>query len=442
MEEENVEKRDDKPHRKQKRKIGISIKFTIMVIMPLLTFGIVVLIVCMNKFQNTMYGEVESSMKNVASSLADAFDIMYPGDYEAHGTEQIAIAKGEKVLNGDFEFIDRIKSGTDCDITLFFANTRVLTTITDENGERIVGSTARNIIIREVVEEGKSRFYTNARIDGREYFAYYEPLKNSGGEVVGMVAVAMPEKHVNQKVKDSVLPIIDWVLIAMLLAGLLSMYYSHGFVRIIKKLKDCLEHTAKGEFAYPISEQILSRNDEFGEIFASTVEMQRELQTLVEKDALTGINNRRYGDKYLNKIWQENYVTGVPYAVAICDIDHFKKVNDQYGHEAGDEVLVCVAKLLKKHMTGSGFACRWGGEEFLLVFDIAGEQDAVMRINRLLEDIRKSEVHYEDFVINVTMTVGMVLGNHDIPVYKLVKMADEKLYEGKQGGRDRLVYEL
>lgn len=411
-----------------------------MVLLPLLCFGIIVSVFSMQKFTSTIHQEVELELKNIAVSVTNALDVMYPGDYQMHGKEKIAISKGEKVINGDYELIDRIKLQTDTDITVFYSNTRILTTICNDAGERIIGTTARNVIVKQVIDGNDNKFYSNAIIDGKQYFAYYAPIQNEDGSCIGMIAVAKSASAVNQRIRQAIYPIVIISVITIIIAAIVTLWYSRNIISVIKKIMFFLNRTAEGDFKCELSNEVAKRNDEFGKMGNLAVDMQKSICNLVEKDSLTGINNRRYGDRYLLQIWNKNYETGIPYVVAIGDIDHFKNVNDTYGHECGDLVLKEIAMILKRNMTGKGFVARWGGEEFLLVFEKSGLEEAVLIMNAVLKQIRTCNVIYDHNEINVTMTVGMIEGTHDMPVHTLIKEADEKLYQGKQNGRNRVVY--
>ena len=118
--------------------------------------------------------------------------------------------------------------------------------------------------------------------------------------------------------------------------------------------------------------------------------------------------------------------------------DFFKKVNDTYGHAAGDEVLVNVAQVMKKNMAGKGFAARWGGEEFLLVYTNSDMETALINLEILAGTIRDMCVEYEDKTIKVTVSIGVATGDSN-SVERVLCTADDRLYHAKKSGRDRVV---
>lgn len=153
-------------------------------------------------------------------------------------------------------------------------------------------------------------------------------------------------------------------------------------------------------------------------------------------DVLTGLYNRRFLERHIELIPEKEKSQ---YVIAMVDIDFFKKVNDTYGHEAGDEVLVRVSDCLKDTAGKNNLAVRWGGEEFILYFP----NSTTEQIHPVIEALRK---RIEDMVIEVrgkdirvTITSGIATGLADSNYEKVINNADEKLYLGKQRGRNRVV---
>ena len=227
----------------------------------------------------------------------------------------------------------------------------------------------------------------------------------------------------------------------MLIVCLVTTRFSNRLVNAIRITKSFVDTIAGGELHAKFDEDILKRNDELGEMGCCLIEMQKSLQGLVEQDILTGLYNRRSGENLLRQTCENYRKEGTPFCVAIGDIDHFKSVNDTYGHECGDVALARISSRIKEHMQGRGFVARWGGEEMLLVYDNMQLDTAVSYLKELLEEIRSQRIAYGDTVINVTMTFGITKGN-DRKAEHIVRDADAKMYEGKNSGRNRVVYEM
>lgn len=155
-------------------------------------------------------------------------------------------------------------------------------------------------------------------------------------------------------------------------------------------------------------------------------------------DRLTGLANRRFALDYLEDLKSKSYTGAV--SVCMTDIDFFKRVNDTYGHDAGDEVLKTVASVLKTCSDENTLVARWGGEEFLVVFAGKNGDEAYTVLEDLRQEIERRVARVGETEIRVTMTFGLTEYDFSGDTEAAIKEADEKLYLGKTGGRNRVVY--
>lgn len=161
----------------------------------------------------------------------------------------------------------------------------------------------------------------------------------------------------------------------------------------------------------------------------------KELERLAERDKLTGLYNRRKLDDALAQevIRSERYHR--PLSVILIDIDHFKNVNDTYGHQVGDTVLMESAARLTHTLRTSDIAGRWGGEEFLVICPETAVDTAVMLAKRLRADYTAQA--FPD-AGNLTASFGVAAHRHGLQVKDVVHRADQALYRAKEGGRNRV----
>lgn len=417
-------------------------KLQALSIVPLLVLGIVVALFGMRIFISSMHAVVEEELSAIADTVVLTYDTLYPGDYELIGEVAYDLVKGEQVLTGDYTLLDSLKEKTGFDLTLFYQDTRILTTIYGQNGMRIVGSGAHDKIIAEVLEGGEPRFYDSAVVNGEKYFAYYRPIKNSDGNIVGMMFVGKPLSTIHESLRGVLIPILIIAISVALIMGMLSSTYIGNMINSLQKIQKFLSKISTGNLSVEMDQKVLDRNDELSEIGYSAINMQRSLRTLIEQDALTGLNNRRYGDMQLKQVQEKARSQGLDFTVAIGDIDFFKRINDTYGHDCGDIVLKKVASILKNKMAGKGYAIRWGGEEFLLIFNNPNfkHENCCADVEDILNQIRETDIVYENHTIRVTMTFGIVQGTPHTNVHPLLIEADQKLYHGKTNGRNRIIY--
>lgn len=165
-----------------------------------------------------------------------------------------------------------------------------------------------------------------------------------------------------------------------------------------------------------------------------------QLRHVARHDALTGLLNRGTMEESLNAEWLRYLRQRTPLSVAFVDVDHFKRINDTGGHEAGDQVLRQIAALLGRHARGTDRVARWGGEEFLLLMpdtDAAGAQAA---LQRLQGELRETQPSLPPGCGALTFSIGVATTSASDPsVDVLVARADAAMYEAKQTGRDRIV---
>ena len=257
---------------------------------------------------------------------------------------------------------------------------------------------------------------------------------------MGMIFVGKPTAKVDAAIQKAVYPLFIANVILIIIVSLFTSLYTKGFVTSLMQIHRFLKAVSNGNLDTGLSSKLLNRRDELGEIAHSALTMQHSLHMLVEQDALTQLANRRSGDRKLREIVSNSFSSGREFCVVLGDIDFFKKVNDTYGHECGDLVLKNVSYILRTHMREKGLAARWGGEEFLLVFDGKGKEEALQILERILDDIRSMESEFDGQKIKVTMTFGLTVGNTD-DVTALLRSADEMLYRGKTTGRNRIISE-
>jgi len=166
------------------------------------------------------------------------------------------------------------------------------------------------------------------------------------------------------------------------------------------------------------------------------------LSTKAQIDALTGLWNRRYLDEHLaEEVFSLEQREGF-LSLLMIDIDHFKSVNDTYGHSFGDGMLQAIAEEINQVLRKSDVACRYGGEEFAIVLKNTDSAAAMIIAERLLQQISQMEVSYGKEKKSVTASIGVVgsdqLNPHIVSPQTLIDAADRALYCAKSGGRNRI----
>jgi diguanylate cyclase (GGDEF)-like protein len=178
-------------------------------------------------------------------------------------------------------------------------------------------------------------------------------------------------------------------------------------------------------------------NERLQEGIESVRALQTKLEEMAIRDPLTGLYNRRYLDDALERELQRAQRQGYPVSVLVIDIDHFKQLNDVHGHQAGDAVLTALANELHQSVRADDLACRWGGEEFVLVLPTMSIEAAAERADTLRRAIEAKTVRYRDTDLIATISVGAaVFPDHARGPRDLLGAADNALYRAKSDGRN------
>ena len=182
-------------------------------------------------------------------------------------------------------------------------------------------------------------------------------------------------------------------------------------------------------------------NRSLREQIAENERLQEQLRTQAIEDPLTGLHNRRYLFDAGSGLLALAKRRGDPLALALIDMDNFKQVNDRHGHDAGDRVLCAFAKLARRLMRASDIVCRYGGEEFVLLFALSDETSAIARLQAMQAEFRTMRfAGAGETALTCTFSAG-VSGTpaDDVTLQRLLKCSDEAMYAAKRAGRDRIL---
>lgn len=172
----------------------------------------------------------------------------------------------------------------------------------------------------------------------------------------------------------------------------------------------------------------------------ASLKLREALKDQSIRDPLTGLYNRRFMQESLDRELLRARRTNRPFTVMLIDIDHFKRFNDSFGHDAGDLVLQIFARTLVSHFRGGDIICRYGGEEFALVLPDSSLKDAERRANDLRVEVKKLSINHRNTILDpITFSAGLAaFPEHGSTAEELFRVADKRLYDSKTQGRDRI----
>jgi diguanylate cyclase (GGDEF)-like protein len=165
----------------------------------------------------------------------------------------------------------------------------------------------------------------------------------------------------------------------------------------------------------------------------------KQLLEQADRDELTGLYNRHHLVDFINRYDQGGLPERRSYALIMADIDHFKKINDQYGHEVGDKVLEAFSECLEKNVRKGDLVCRWGGEEFIIILPKCTLEEATLKadyIRRKIADMVAVDSQVQP--IHITASFGVVLSITGESYHDLISRADKLLYQAKEAGRNHV----
>jgi diguanylate cyclase (GGDEF)-like protein len=176
-----------------------------------------------------------------------------------------------------------------------------------------------------------------------------------------------------------------------------------------------------------------------GRLMLELAQARRELARISQTDQLTGLLNRRGFDAEATAALGSAQANGVPIAVLMCDIDHFKSINDRYGHEIGDRVLVEIADVLRQFATRhDALVARYGGEEFAAVLTGLGQEQAANGAEEIRRACAARTILDGVTQLPVTISIGFTVKESGFELGELMRTADTALYVAKRRGRDRV----
>lgn len=168
------------------------------------------------------------------------------------------------------------------------------------------------------------------------------------------------------------------------------------------------------------------------------VQENQTLEEIAKFDPLTHLLNRRSMNTYMHQVMEAAGKTEKTFCLIMADIDNFKKINDTYGHDCGDKVLIAIANTISGCVRENDYVCRWGGEEILILVQ-ADLEESYQIAERICHEVASRGVFYKGRLVQVTITMGVAPYEEGGNIRSMVERADKKLYQGKTNGKNQVV---
>ena len=405
-------------------------------ILPMLALTIGLTVYATDSMYKIKKESTKDMLSTVSRELAYSYEQLDDGSVEVKFEDNVLFI-GDTVVSKKSDNLKRLKKISKADVSLFYNDVRIATTLPAsalKNGENKMTS-----IWNDYVSKGESYFNDKLSINGVNYFAYYSPV-SINNEIIGMAFAGIPTLDIIHTINViKAVTIIICVLVCLIMF-VICVIVAKKTISIQESLIEYVGEITKGKSNRELDTKLIKRKDEYGEMSKYLIEIDNKVSDLIQKDALTGLNNRRAAMIILSQyVGDANKVdNSEPFTFVIGDIDYFKKVNDTYGHTCGDIVLKAISSIIGKIPEDEGFAARWGGEEFVMVYK-GTKEETCKKVEKILDEIRGTTIEYDGNKIGVTMTFGVC---QYIPPQKLDALmvnADRLLYKGKDEGRNQIV---
>lgn len=252
-------------------------KILSLALVPLLCLGLATMLIGNNKITEVVTDSIENGLRASAVSVRDTLKYVDEGSYQL--TEDI-LYKGEFNVSEAVEIADNLKKASDTDITIFFGDTRYMTSVINEQGERVIGTQAGEAVIQKVLVEGKEHFATNVDVVGQPYFGYYLPLYE-GDAVIGMVFAGMPQADAQAQI-DGIIALLAMVTgVVIIICAVLIFLVVQKMVKELHKGEKALEQVAQGKLNIEVDNKSLKRKDEIGNINRAILKVKDELLEMI-----------------------------------------------------------------------------------------------------------------------------------------------------------------
>ena len=263
-------------------RIDLKKKILSIAILPVLLLGLVTIIITMTQVKESLISEVKDSLSATAKASLAAYN-QNSGNYLR--AENGDVWKGGYNISKSENLLDNIKEETGMDVTFFYGSERIMTSAKDENGKRILGSPAGDIIVEKVLKGGEEYFSSSVSLEGTMIYGYYIPVyqKGTDSEPIGMIFVGTNKEDKDAAINSIIWTVIFSVIVVVVICIVVAAIISMSITKSLKKGIGAVQSVADGELGNPIDEKLLGRKDEIGDLANSIDVLQKVLQNIIMK---------------------------------------------------------------------------------------------------------------------------------------------------------------
>lgn len=279
-----------------KKKFSLTTKIMLIVMIPMVLLGIVLNVLSISMERRLSNDLIREELSAIANNINDHYNIIDNGKYKYINGE---LKKGEINLTNDQSFVDKIKKDSNLYITLFYGDTRILTSIIDNDGKPAVGTKADAKVVEDVIKNGNEYYTDNISIEGINCCGYYMPLKQIGdNEIIGMIFVGKDKTIVDEGLNQIVFKSLGigalFVIIFMFFVHVLLKY----IVKAIKVAENHINYVADGDLTKQCPENYLNRSDEIGDIMRVSKKLTGSLKLIINNINTASKDIKDFSSRY------------------------------------------------------------------------------------------------------------------------------------------------
>ncbi|RKI39711.1 methyl-accepting chemotaxis protein [bacterium D16-51] len=287
--------------------VRLTTQLMLLINLPIFVIAIIAVLISANKQKQLVERITRQEMHSSASSVLQVYNSETDGDYSYSDG---VFKKGTTSLSGNYTIIDNIKKETGIDVTISYGNTRLLTTIKDKSGDRLIGSEIDSRIM-DVIKDGKNFVAQKVKVGDTIYTGYYIPLRQpSDRSIAGVVFCGQPRAEIMDEIKDSVVTTLIGIAIVLVIASIICGFAMRRLITVIGKTVGNLDNVAAGALNIQIDQRILSRGDEIGDMGRSLQQMISAFSDIIHKitDSASKLDSvsSEYGDSFQTIVEQIN----------------------------------------------------------------------------------------------------------------------------------------
>lgn len=267
-----------KKHNKKNSSSRLRIKIMLVALFPMILMAVIVGITATRNMREGMKQEMMYALETEAHSLEQLYNSVNDDAYSVSGDK---LMKGSFNVTDETDFLDSLVEGTEMQVTLFYGDTRMATTLKDQSGKRLTGTKADESVARAVTQDGRTVEDYNITIDGEKYYACYAPLKGSGDKVIGMTFAGKPVKQVealiSQRTREIIIVETVMVLITLVVIFILTRSIQTG----LQAAEKAVHSLSNGDLTAVVESKAMRRNDELGDMAKGVAVLMNQLLEVV-----------------------------------------------------------------------------------------------------------------------------------------------------------------